>query len=73
MFESKNRYYGRKRGKSFVRLEHLQSRLLLPTKNIFEKIHYGLNFDRSILIKNITNTKSKLSWDNFVEKLLNNI
>ena len=42
-------------------------------KNIFEKIHYGLNFDRSILIKNITNKKSKLSWDNFVEKLLNNI
>ena len=42
-------------------------------KNIFEKIHHGLNFDRSILINNITNKKSKLSWDSFVEKLLNNI
>jgi len=42
-------------------------------KNIFEKIHYGLNFDKSILIKNITKKKNKLSWDSFVEKLLTNI
>ena len=39
MFESKNKYYGRKKGKSFIRLEHLQSRLKLPTKSIFDKIH----------------------------------
>ena len=39
MFESKNKYYGRKKGKSFIRLEHLQSRLKLPTKSIFDKMH----------------------------------
>jgi len=38
MFESKNKYFGRKKGKSFVRLEHLQNRLKLPTKKIFEDI-----------------------------------
>ena len=38
MFESKNKYFGRKKGKSFVRLEHLQNRLKLPTKKIFENI-----------------------------------
>ncbi len=38
MFESKNKYFGRKKGKSFIRLEHLQNRLKLPTKKIFENI-----------------------------------
>ena len=38
MFESKNKYFGRKKGKSFVRLEHLQNRLKLPSKKIFENI-----------------------------------
>jgi tRNA (guanine-N7-)-methyltransferase len=39
MFESKNKYYGRKKGKSFIRLGHLQNKLKLPTKSIFDKIH----------------------------------
>tara|TARA_Y100000996_G_scaffold413862_1_gene403147 strand:+ start:6038 stop:6682 length:645 start_codon:yes stop_codon:yes gene_type:complete len=38
MFESKNKYFGRKKGKSFSRLEHLQEKLILPSVNIFKKI-----------------------------------
>ena len=38
MFESKNKYFGRKKGKSFARLEHLQDKLLLPSTSIFKNI-----------------------------------
>ncbi len=38
MFESKNKYFGRKKGKSFARLEHLQDRLKYPSSSIFKMI-----------------------------------
>jgi len=38
MFESKNKYFGRKKGKSFARLEHLQDKLIQPSSIIFKKI-----------------------------------
>ncbi|MDA9659443.1 tRNA (guanosine(46)-N7)-methyltransferase TrmB [Alphaproteobacteria bacterium] len=38
MFESKNKYFGRKKGKSFSRLEHLQDKLIEPSASIFKNI-----------------------------------
>ncbi len=39
MFESKNKYFGRKKGKSFPRLKHLQEKLIPPSLNTFKKIN----------------------------------
>ena len=38
MFESKNKYFGRKKGKSFARLERFQDKLKQPTNTIFKRI-----------------------------------
>ena len=38
MFESKDKYFGRKKGKSFARLEQFQRFLFPPTKEFFKKI-----------------------------------
>ena len=38
MFESKNKYFGRKKGKSFVRLEQYSKFLKEPNKKLFNKI-----------------------------------
>ena len=38
MFESKNKYFGRKKGKSFVRLEQYSKFLKEPNKRLFNKI-----------------------------------
>ena len=38
IFRSKNKYFGRKKGKSFSRLEHLQKKLTSPSVNLFNKI-----------------------------------
>ena len=38
MFESKNKYFGRKKGKSFARLEQFQKFLVPPSKEFFKKI-----------------------------------
>ena len=38
MFESKNKYFGRKKGKSFARLEQFQKYLVPPSKEFFKKI-----------------------------------
>ena len=38
MFESKNKYFGRKKGKSFVRLEQYAKYLVEPKKTLFNKI-----------------------------------
>ena len=39
MFESKDKYFGRKKGKSFARLEQFQRFLFPPTKEFFKKIN----------------------------------
>ena len=38
MFESKNKYFGRKKGKSFNRLKHFQHKLVQPSTDIFKNI-----------------------------------
>ena len=38
MFESKNKYFGRKKGKSFLRLEQYTKYLVEPKKTLFSKI-----------------------------------
>ena len=38
MFESKNKYFGRKKGKSFLRLEQYTKYLVEPKKTLFNKI-----------------------------------
>ena len=38
MFESKNKYFGRKKGKSFARLEQFQKYLVPPSKEFFKQI-----------------------------------
>ena len=38
MFESKNKYFGRKKGKSFARLEQFQKYLVPPSKDFFKQI-----------------------------------
>ncbi len=38
MFESKNKYFGRKKGKSFARLEQFQKYLVSPSKDFFKQI-----------------------------------
>ena len=38
MFESKNKYFGRKKGKSFSRLKYLQEKLTSPSEGLFKKI-----------------------------------
>ena len=38
MFESKDKYFGRKKGKSFARLEQFQRFLFPPTREFFKKI-----------------------------------
>jgi len=38
MFESKDKYFGRKKGKSFARLEQFQRFLFPPTQEFFKKI-----------------------------------
>ena len=38
MFESKDKYFGRKKGKSFARLEQFQKYLIPPSKEFFKRI-----------------------------------
>ena len=38
MFESTNKYFGRKKGKSFARLEQFQKYLIPPSKDFFKQI-----------------------------------
>ena len=38
MLESKNKYFGRKKGKSFIRLKHLEDKLISPSNPIFKNI-----------------------------------
>ena len=56
MFESKNKYFGRKKGKSFARLEQFQEFLVPPSKEFFKKIKPVEKFpiDRNVTATAIT-------------------
>ena len=68
MFESKDKYFGRKKGKSFARLEKFQQYLVPPSTKFFKNIksprllEIGIGDGEKISEDAVAQKKNKFYW-----------